>query len=60
MIKQKDDETRLEYLMRVLQKYMDEYGESTIDYDETTCDGACLYQDIESEVDELIRVNEWG
>jgi hypothetical protein len=60
MIKQKDDETRLEYLMRVLEKYMDQYGDSTIDYDETTCDGVCLYQDLESELIRIIDENDWG
>ena len=60
MIKQLNNETRLHYLLRVLEKYMDEYGDSTIDYDETTCDGACLYQDLENEIDELIRISDWG
>ena len=55
MITQQDDETRLEYLCRVLAELMENTiaGEQTIDYDETTCDGLCLAQDFEAEVSTL-------
>jgi len=53
MIKQYANEPRIEYLARVLFAFMEENGyaaECVIDYDETTCDGACLAQDF---IDEL-------
>lgn len=55
MIVQSENETRLEYLSRVLTEMMNRTyaGEATIDYDETTCDGSCLADDIASEVESL-------
>ena len=52
MIVQKEDEKRIEYLTRVLHEFMKKTiaGEQTIDYDETTCDGMCLANDIASEL----------
>jgi len=51
MIEQEKEEHRLNYLMRVLKAFMAKGpGEYTIDYDETTCDGYCLYDDIEIEI----------
>lgn len=52
MITQKENETRIEYLCRVLHEFMDRTiaGEQTIDYDETTCDGLCLANDIAAEL----------
>jgi hypothetical protein len=52
MIKQRENEERIEYLARVLNSFMADTiaGEETIDYDGATCDGSCLAQDI---VDEL-------
>ena len=53
MIKQRSDETRLEYLARVLCQFMRENGaaaECTIDYDGATCDGYCLANDIAAEL----------
>ena len=50
MIVPKDNETRLQYLSRVLCEYMEEYGDWTIEYDGTTCDGACLADDFKSEI----------
>lgn len=48
MIEERPDESRIEYLSRVLIEfmYMGGVGEATIDYDGTTCDGWCLAQDI--------------
>lgn len=51
MIVQKEGETRLQYLTRVLTEYMDTgYGDGTIEYDGTECDGSCLADDFEIEV----------
>ena len=53
MIKPKPNEPRIEYLARVLFAFMQENGiaaECTIDYDGTTCDGACLADDFVSEL----------
>jgi hypothetical protein len=53
MIKQKENEPRINYLVRVLAELMSNTiaGEETIDYDETTCDGLCLAQDIAAVLD---------
>jgi hypothetical protein len=48
MIDQRENESRIEYLARVLHAFMEANGiaaECTIDYDETTCDGLCLALD---------------
>ena len=47
MIDPKPNETRLEYLGRVLYALMDSTiaGEQTIGYDGVECDGLCLAQD---------------
>ena len=52
MIKQKENEPRIEYLARVLHEFMYDTvaGEQTIEYDETTCDGLCLAYDIAAAV----------
>ncbi len=52
MIEAKDGEKRIHYLARVLLEFMDSTiaGEQTIDYDETTCDGMCLAEDILAEL----------
>lgn len=52
MITQKDGEPRIEYLARVLHELMNNTiaGEQAIDYDETTCDGMCLANDIAAEL----------
>ena len=53
MIEKREDETRIEYLARVLWHFMHENGvaaEYTIEYDGTECDGGCLAQDF---IDEL-------
>ena len=52
MIKQLDDEPRIDYLVRVLDEFMNSTiaGEQTIDYDGTTCDGLCLAQDFADEL----------
>ena len=54
MVVVKKGENRLQYLARVLKEYMDEgWGDGTIDYDGTTCDGGCLAQDFLDEVGEV-------
>jgi hypothetical protein len=52
MIKQLDDEPRIDYLVRVLHEFMNSTiaGEQTIDYDGTTCDGLCLARDFADEL----------
>lgn len=52
MIEQKEGETRIEYLARVLYWLMNNTpaGEETVDYDGTTCDGGCLAEDIINEL----------
>jgi len=53
MIVQREHETRLQYLARVLYAFMQKNGiaaECTIDYDETTCDGSCLADDFLAEL----------
>ena len=53
MIVKRKNESRIEYLARVLYAFMNENGiaaECTIDYDDATCDGYCLAQDFIDEV----------
>lgn len=57
MIKQKTNESRMEYLLRVLDVYMDDHGGETIMYDDAECDGMCLADDIRSEVQVLIETS---
>lgn len=53
MLIQKENEERINYLSRVLYKFMDNTvaGEEVIEYDGTECDGFCLAQDIVNELD---------
>lgn len=44
------DESRLQYLSRALDIYMDFFGSHTVEYDGTSCDGWCLAEDIHNEV----------
>ena len=53
MIIQKEGETRIQYMMRVLYTYMYENGPFEIEYDDCTCDGQCLVDDIKIELDSL-------
>lgn len=53
MITQQKDEERIDYLIRVLEAFMAEYGYNSVEYDETTCDGMCLAEDIKNEVESL-------
>ena len=55
MIVQKDGETRIQYLMRVLEQYFYDTGagEYNIDFDDAQCDGLCLYEDIRCELEGL-------
>lgn len=50
MITVKEGESRMKYLSRVLTEYMSENGDMVIEYDDTTCDGMCLAEDIRIEV----------
>ena len=49
MITQLPDESRLMYLVRVASEYIGECPYGTVDYDETTCDGYCLAEDLRIE-----------
>lgn len=51
MIVPKENESRIQYLSKVLCAFMREnpVSDYTIDYDDTTCDGACLADDIAAE-----------
>ena len=53
MIKQRDEETRAAYLMRVAAAYINECPDNSIDYDETTCDGYCLAEELTVEADNM-------
>lgn len=51
MMIQTENETRLEYLARVLVEFMEMNADHhSIEYDGTTCDGHCLAEDIQNEV----------
>lgn len=52
MIKQKENESRLEYLLRVSIFYM-QHHIGSIRYDETECDSLCLADDLENELEDL-------
>jgi hypothetical protein len=55
MTTQKPNESRKDYLLRVTLAFLRdnwEAAECTTDYDGTTCDGACLADDIESAIEE--------
>ncbi len=49
MITQLPDESRLMYLVRVASEYIGKYAYGTVDYDETTCDGYCLTEELQTE-----------
>lgn len=55
MLVQDENETRINYLMRVLEYFMDSTiaGQITVCYDDAICDGMCLAEDIRNAVDEL-------
>jgi hypothetical protein len=46
MIIQKLNESRVGYLLRVAAAYVEICPDFTIDYDETTCDGYCLSEEL--------------
>ena len=50
MIEWKENESRKDYLFRVALAYVKHYPYLTIEYDETTCDGECLVEDMEAEL----------
>lgn len=52
MINQMDGESRASYLMRVAAVFIRQHASDyTIDYDETTCDGYCLADELEIEAE---------
>lgn len=53
MIIQGKDESRLLYLLRVAVVFIEAHPEEAIDYDETTCDGYCLAEELLGEIKEL-------
>ena len=53
MIIKGKDESRLLYLLRVAAAYIEAHPDETIDYDDTTCDGGCLAEELRWEIEEL-------
>ena len=53
MIKQGEDESRTKYLLGVAAEYIANNPEHCIDYDETTCDGYCLSDELKVAADSL-------
>ena len=53
MITQRPLERRKDYLFRVACEYIksNPIQEYTVDYDETTCDGLCLLEEMQNEID---------
>ncbi len=50
MLTQDKTETRAQYLMRVAAEYIRQNcPDGDIEYDETTCDGYCLADDLDAE-----------
>ena len=60
MLEQEEGETRLNYLMRVLDYFMSSTiaGDITVLYDETECDGYCLVEDIKNAIDDELSGSE--
>lgn len=56
IVKQKENEPRVEYLLRVLEVFMDctVAGEQIIRYDGADCDGFCLAEDIANCVEDIL------
>lgn len=52
-IPQRFGEPRVNYLLRIAAAYIikNNLQDHYVNYDETTCDGYCLIQDIEAEID---------
>ena len=52
-VKQKENETRKDYLIRVAIEMLNEnaYNIDAIEYDETECDAFCLAEDLRFEFD---------
>jgi len=55
MITQGKNESRLLYLLRVATVYIEAHPDYEVDYDETTCDGYCLADELRNEIGELQR-----
>jgi len=50
---QSEGESRLEYLLTVAVAYIYDNPESTIFYDDAECDGYCLAEELENELNSL-------
>lgn len=50
-IKQENNESRGRYLIRVAIAYIEDNPEASLIYDETKCDGYCLYGELKTEFD---------
>lgn len=57
MLVQHDDESRAAYLMRVAAEYIGNCPENQIDYDDTTCDGYCLAEELSIESDNMLKAD---
>lgn len=55
MLVQNENESRIDYLLRVLEYFMENTiaGEITVAYDDAFCDGHCLCQDISDAIDDI-------
>mgnify|MGYP003676899639 CR=1 FL=1 len=53
MIIQGNTESRTRYLLRVAAAYIKQNPDFTIDYDETTCDGMCLSEELYEESQQI-------
>jgi hypothetical protein len=53
MLIQGDTESRTRYLLRVAAAYTKQNPDFTIDYDETTCDGMCLSEELYEESQQI-------
>jgi hypothetical protein len=61
MLIQKDNETRLMYLLRVAEAYIDANPYHIIAYDDAECDGYCLAEelrDLREDIESNIQVQE--
>lgn len=52
MMTQGDSETRLHFLLRVASAFCKKAPDTTVDYDGTTCDGYCLSEELDAELQE--------
>jgi hypothetical protein len=58
MIVQTKNETRVNYLIRVAIHYLEENPEHHVEYDDATCDGLCLAEELKHElVDDIPTID---